>query len=125
MARVRAARVKRSPITKQRSPWIEDNRLAAPIPGVPARAFRRRTHDGTLWAIVNELPESGWHMSISFRNVKNEPSRYPTWDEIAHGRDELLPAEVHFVMHLPSSSEVYVAHHPTTFHLHEYPPREA
>ena len=44
--------------------------------------------------------------------------RYPTWDEIADARDELLPGDVEFVMYLPRSGE-YVAVHDSTFHLHE------
>lgn len=34
----------------------------------------------------------------------------------------LLPADVGFVMHLPTDSH-YVADHPTTFHWHEHPMR--
>lgn len=54
----------------------------------------------------------GWHMSIS------RSDRYPSWDEIAHARYELLPDDILMVMHLPPPDE-YVALHKFTFHLHE------
>jgi hypothetical protein len=105
------------PITKQRSPWVESDE---PSPtGYPAKWFYRRVGTGTLWACVADEPVIGWHLSISFRDHRGELSRYPTWDEILHARDELLPADVEFVMHLPVASE-YVAVHRTTFHLHQY-----
>lgn len=88
---------------------------------VTAHYFDRRVNDGTLWAIVSEEPQ-GWHMSVSFRNQRGEFSRYPTWDEIAHARYELLPPDLDFVMHLPPMEE-YVNLHATTFHLHEHPER--
>jgi len=57
---------------------------------------------------------------MSYVDRCGHPSRYPTWDEIADARDQLLPVDVGFVMHLPARGE-YVAVHPTTFHLHEHP----
>lgn len=113
------APVKRAPITRQRSPWLE----AEPelILGYVSRRFRREVGDGVLWAFVAEEP-TGWHLSISFRDRRGEYTRYPRWDEIAHARDELLPDGVGFVMFLPVAGE-YVALHDTTFHLHEYPER--
>lgn len=112
----------RAPITKQQSPW-------EPVPAIELRAelavlgawFTRRVHDGTLRACVAEEP-TGWHLSVSFVNHRRVASRYPSWDELADARDQLLPADVGFVMHLPRTSE-YVAVHPTTFHLHEHPER--
>lgn len=115
--------MKRAPITKQRSAWIERHDVASPIPGVEVRWFYRRVNDGTLWSCVGDEPEIGWHMSISYRNHNNNPTRYPTWDEIAHARDVLLPVDVGFVMHLPPDGQ-YVAVHPTTFHLHQHPTPE-
>lgn len=109
----------RAPLTRQRSPWEESDPVA--FEGVPTRTFHRRVGDGTLWAFVAEEPQ-GWHMSISFRNHRNEPTRYPTWDEIAHARDEFLPTDLDFVMWLPKADD-YIAAHPTTFHVHEHPPR--
>lgn len=58
------------------------------------------------------LPTRGWHLSIS------HPTRYPTWDEIAHVRYTLVPDSVRIVMHLPPRSE-YVALHPFCFNLWE------
>lgn len=111
--------MKHAPITRQRSSWeIVDS---YEILGVPTVAARRRVHDGLLVALVAEEPH-GWHLSISHRDHRGEPRRYPTWDEIMHARTELLPADVAFVMHLPVEGE-YVAVHPTTFHLHEHPER--
>jgi hypothetical protein len=111
----------RAPITRQRSPWIEDEALE--FDGVPTRTFSRRTGDGTLLAFVAEEPQ-GWHLSISFRNHRGEFSRYPSWDEIAHARDEHLPDDLDFVMFLPRAGD-YIAVHDTTFHLHEHPPRDS
>jgi len=54
----------------------------------------------------------GWHISIS-RN-----DRYPSWDEIAKARYELVPDEAEMVMHLPSQKD-YVNIHNYCFHLHE------
>jgi hypothetical protein len=87
-----------------------------------ARVWRRKVHDGVLVAIVADEP-LGWHLSISHRDHHDELRRYPSWDEIAHARYELLPNDVDFVMHLPPPDE-YVATHPTTFHLHEHPERQ-
>lgn len=111
----------RAPITKQRSVWVQ--RPGFDLPPVGAEWFVRNVHDGLLRACVIEEP-IGWHLSISFVNQRGEPTRYPTWDEIADARDLLLPADVAFVMHLPVAAE-YVAVHPTTFHLHEHPERGA
>jgi hypothetical protein len=109
-------------ITKQRSLW-EHQGITEPVEGYPCRTYRRAVNDGSLWAFVGQEP-LGWHMSISHRSNHHPPRyvRYPTWDEIRHARDELLPADVGFVMHLPVADE-YVDFHPTTFHLHEYPER--
>ena len=41
------------------------------------------------------LSEEGWHLSISAKN------RYPTWDEVAHARYELLPENITMAMLLP------------------------
>lgn len=107
----------RAPLTRQRSPWIEDTQRDDDI----GRWFFRRVHDGVLWTCVAEEP-LGWHLSISHRTHRGVLARYPHWDEIADARDRLLPADVGFVMHLPPAGE-YVALHDTTFHLHEHPER--
>lgn len=107
------------PLTKQRSAWIEYTDIESPT-GYPSAWFRRNVQQGVLWACVADEPVIGWHMSISYRNYKGQPTRYPTWDEITHARDALLPDDVAFVMHLPVADE-YVAVHKTTFHLHQHP----
>jgi hypothetical protein len=111
----------RQPLSRQRSPWVEQVTMVSEIEGVPVRWFRRQIGDGLLYACIAEEPH-GWHMSISFRNHRGELSRYPRWDEIADARDKFLPDNVDFVMWLPKSGE-YVALHDTTFHLHEHPER--
>lgn len=109
----------RSPISRQRSSWVESEALT--ILGRAVRSFRRRVNDGVLVAIVGDEP-TGWHLSISFRDQRELLTRYPRWDEIADARDALLPGDIGFVMHLPPADE-YVALHDTTFHLHEHPER--
>lgn len=52
----------------------------------------------------------GWHMSISCED------RYPTWDEIADARYELIPNKVTMAFILPPKEE-YVNLHPNVFHL--------
>lgn len=118
--------MKRDPITRQRSPWIEDeSRYLLHADKYPMRWFTRRVGDGTLWAICAIEPTIGWHLSISFRDAKNRLARYPNWDEIAHAREVLLPPELGFVMHLPPlTTDEYVALHLTTMHLHQHPPPE-
>lgn len=117
------------PLTKQRSPWRDIQGMAVPVPGgVGTRWLERHVHDGTLAVCVAREPMGPggrleWHLSISFRNHKGQPTRYPTWDEIAHARYELTPGDIDMVMHLPPASE-FVACHPSTFHLHEGPGRE-
>lgn len=56
--------------------------------------------------------DMGWHMSIS------RPDRYPSWDEIAKARYELIPNETEMVMHLPPRGD-YVNLHNFCFHIHE------
>ena len=102
------------PLRKQRSEWREIG------PNNPAHV--RNVHDGRLVAFVAH--EGGhWHLSISHRNPAGELTRYPTWDEIAHARENLLPPDAWFAMYLPPDGE-YVSAHLTTFHLWECPPPE-
>lgn len=108
-------------ITKQRSPWEQIREADTTMSDIPTDWFTRRVHDGQLLAAVAEEP-LGWHVSISFRNHKGEYTRYPSWDELVHAREHLLPAEFGYVMHLPVMEE-YVNVHQTTFHLHEFPER--
>ena len=75
--------------------------------------------DGFLNVLVGK--EFGyWHLSISHQTYDNKPGRYPTWDEIADARYELLPDNTIMVMALPPK-DAYINAHPTTFHLHEAP----
>ena len=114
------------PLTKQRSPWME-----AVLPSMISDAFatadlaprycERNVRDGVLSAIICEEP-LGWHLSISHVNHAGKPDRYPSWDEIAHARYELLPEDLDFVMHLPPPDE-FVSVHATTFHLWQHPER--
>lgn len=108
------------PLIEQLTPWRPLGEVTT-APGYTAKAWRRTVKDGMLRVLVGEEP-MGWHLSVSFSDDCGRPTRYPTWDEIAHARYELLPAELDFVMHLPPVGE-YVAVHPTTFHLHEHPGR--
>jgi hypothetical protein len=123
----------RDPATKPRSEWLEDSAWAARLQQMAfmgmkhapnMRALKRNVHDGRLAVIVSEEPK-GWHLSISheFPGNRDPIGRYPTWDEIADARYRLLPPDLTFVMRLPPLDE-YVAHHPTTFHLHEHPERD-
>lgn len=116
-------------MTRQQSEWTDigpANMVWPDSTGKPvmhvAQRYARRVGDGVLQVILAEEAR-GWHLSISFTNPKGDPTRYPRWDEIAAARDRFLPADVGFVMHLPRTEE-YVAHHDSTFHLHEHPPRE-
>ena len=111
--------MKHKPLTRQRSSWVHVGTVPT-MPGWSADALTRRVSDGDLRALL-ALEPGGWHLSVSFANHKGEPSRYPTWDELAHARQELLPPNVGFVMHLPPDGE-YVSLHDTTFHLHQHPP---
>lgn len=105
------------PITRQRSTW-------QPMPSDEAmpwlRWYHRRLGGGTLVAAVAtpDGPEAEWHLSISFRDHRGKLTRYPTWDEIVHARELLLPDDLAFKIVLPRRLE-YVALHDTTFHLYE------
>lgn len=66
--------------------------------------------------VAHEPMKAGyrWHLSIS------HAARYPTWDEIAEARYQLLDDALYMVMILPPSAE-YVNANPNCFHLHELP----
>jgi len=59
-----------------------------------------------------------WHVSIS------HPDRYPTWDEVADVRYELVPDGVTMALLLPPRDE-YVNVHATTMHLWQIEDRRA
>lgn len=107
-----------TPITRQRSPWVAQAGLPSPVLGVDASWYSRNVSDGTLWACVADEPGIGWHVSISYRNHRGEPTRYPTWDEQVHALREIGP-RVPFAMYLPCDDAGYVALHPSTFHWHQ------
>lgn len=126
--------MRRDPSARPRSGWTEDPGQAeyvkrvSPVDGLQPdlRLWVRRVNDGELTAMVGTNPNGTLHLSVAHRfhnhadrRRRGMPiGRYPTWDEIADARYELLPSELTFAMFLPPPSE-YVAVHPTTFHLHE------
>jgi hypothetical protein len=69
-----------------------------------------------IWLPPNELEL--WHLSIAHRH------RYPTWDEIADVRYELIPADVTMALLLPPPGE-YVNEHEHCFHLWQIDDRRA
>ena len=69
-----------------------------------------------IWLPPRELEL--WHLSIAHRH------RYPTWDEIADVRYELVPDEVTMAMLLPPLGQ-YVNEHEFCFHLWQIDDRRA
>ena len=90
--------------------------------GVPTRVYQYDVHDGHLTVLVSHYSDQGWHLSISHRTneIRPKPGRYPTWDEIADARYQLLPNDITMAMLLPPRQQ-YLNLHDTTFHLHEIP----
>lgn len=78
---------------------------------VGIKGYRCTVDDGDLRVII-ALEPVGWHLSISHAD------RYPTWDEIADARYDLLDDGITMAMLLPPRDQ-YVNLHDTTFHLHE------
>lgn len=67
-----------------------------------------------LRAIVSrDGPGEYWHISISHAD-----GRYPTWDEIADARYDLIPLDVDMALILPPPED-YTNHHPTVLQLTE------
>lgn len=60
----------------------------------------------------------GWHISISGSASKRHS--YPSWDEVAHIRYELVPDDCVMAMMLPSQED-YINIHEYTFQLMEVP----
>lgn len=120
------------PMSRQRSEWTQVDSDPAMVLGLHLTggrmigAWQRNVSDGHLTVFVTDDGDVAGdgtrhlHLSISHRtNTKPpRPGRYPRWDEIADARYKLLPDDVHFAMVLPPPDS-YVAHHDTTFHLHE------
>lgn len=71
---------------------------------------------GGMWLPPSELLL--WHLSIA------HPDRYPSWDEIADARYELVPDDVTMALLLPPPGE-YVNEHPHCFHLWQIDDRRA
>lgn len=69
---------------------------------------------GKIQIMVGWHPVMGWHMSIS------HPEHYPTWDEVANARYQLMPSDIEFGMMLPPP-DAYINIHNFCFHLHEMP----
>ena len=86
--------------------WAPHGRIVLPS-GHSAQQFRR----GKVNVLVAR-EEGRWHLSISTHN------RYPTWDEIADARYDLLPDAIEVAMLLPPKAH-YVNLHPYVFHLWE------
>jgi hypothetical protein len=69
-----------------------------------------------IWLPPNELLL--WHLSVAHER------RYPTWDEIADIRYELVPDDVTMALLLPHP-DVYVNAHEFCFHLWQIDDRRA
>lgn len=120
-----------SPITRQISEW-EPNEVDVEVMRILRNAgckdvavWDRNVHDGTLRAIRScDPPNHLWHLSVSHTRQGKRPNRkarYPTWDELADARYELLPGNINVVMYLPPEED-FVDVHETCFHLYEAPP---
>jgi hypothetical protein len=75
-----------------------------------------RQAPGDIWLPPDELLL--WHLSIA------HPERYPSWDEVAEARYELVPEEITMAMLLPPP-ELYLNEHPYCFHLWQIDDRRA
>ncbi len=77
--------------------------------------FTSREPMGFQTSIIERPPPQPyrWHMSIA------HPERYPTWDEMVHAREYLLPLELVFAQIFPADWDEYVNIHPNCFHLWE------
>lgn len=110
----------------QRSDWHAIRPMMRSQPGMThVASAARNVHDGQLRAIVT-IDLGLWHLSVSFIDHKGRPSRYPTWDELADARYQLMPDDITVAMLMPPPGE-FVAVHDSTFHIHqiEPPPTES
>jgi hypothetical protein len=118
------------PLTRQRSEFLPspmDDETVALLTAAGCTEvvmLRRQVHDGELRVIRScDPPEYLWHLSVSHwprgLRASRRARRYPSWDELAHARYELLPLNIDVVMHLPPPEE-FVSVEDTTFHLHEH-----
>ena len=95
-----------SPLTKQRSPWQPMPMAPAPLAllseagALDIGCWLRKVNDGELTAILSRNPPQYlWHLSVSHSRRQSgtrvrKAARYPTWDELAHARYELLPGDM-------------------------------
>jgi len=88
--------------------------IEIPLPDIGGLERNARAYAMGECRIITGRGAAGWHLSIS------HPTRYPTWDEVAEARYNLLPLNATIAMLLPPPSE-YVNIHDTTFHLWEVP----
>lgn len=86
--------------------------ISAPRPAGPGCEPGAQVYIMGACRIIVGHSASGWHLSISCG------SRYPTWDEVAKARYELIPNDVTMAMLLPPM-EQFVNLHQTTLHLWE------
>jgi hypothetical protein len=85
--------------------------------------LRKRVPDGELRAIRScEPPDHRWHLSVSHWKQKwgrrHPKPRYPTWEELADARYDLLPANLMVVLYMPPAEEI-VAILDNTLHMWE------
>jgi hypothetical protein len=102
------------------SRWYRSARNDMVFEGTPTRAWYRAVDDGHLRAYVADDP-SGWHVSISFVDETDRPTRLPDWDELWHARHALVPDNVTMAIVMPRLVEGGELGPPTLLHLHEIP----
>jgi hypothetical protein len=96
-------------------PAIKPEALPLPIEAARLRGMIEADTKGYrmgLCSILISHSKYGWHFSIA------HPKRYPTWDEVAKVRYELIPDNVNMAMILPPRSE-YVNIHNYCFQCHQ------
>lgn len=94
------------PLIREVEDWNK-GRLPGIEPG--SRFFRMGTQ---ISIILSRTDDYGWHMSIA------HPKRYPTWDEIAKARYELIPDDCTMALMLPPRSQ-YVNIHNWCMQVHQ------
>jgi hypothetical protein len=86
--------------------------ISAPRPAPPGCEPGALAYIMGACRIIVGQSAAGWHLSISCG------ARYPTWDEVAKARYELIPDAVTMAMLLPPMAQ-FVNLHQTTLHLWE------
>lgn len=73
--------------------------------------LRCRVKDGTLRAVRKTDKEGVWHLSVSHQYRRHPSrSRLPTWGELDHARNELLPANIVVALILPLTDDTLTLH---------------